>query len=71
MQTKGSASRKNMAHPMNIDITSSSDNSDFVNFLKKGALNTKVRTTLGSRQPAMHTDGEAAVKKYKRYSSTH
>jgi hypothetical protein len=66
MQMKGSA-RKNAAYPVNIDITSSSDDSDFVNQpLKRNRgpeheVHNNPRPP--TRQSTMHTDGEVVAKK--------
>jgi hypothetical protein len=56
---------------MNIDITSSNDDSDFVNPPSKRNRGPKQEVRNIPRQPrrqaAMHTDGEAAVKNHRSY----
>jgi hypothetical protein len=61
------AARKNVAYPMNIDINSSTDDSDFVNppLKKEQGPEQKVHNIPWQPpwQAATHTDREAVVKK--------
>jgi hypothetical protein len=52
-----------VAYPMNIDIDSSSDDSDFVNPPPKINMGPEQEVRNIPRQAAMHTDGETTVKK--------
>lgn len=65
MQTNG-ATRKNAAYPMNIGITSSSDDNDFVNppVKRNRGPEHEVRNIPRppTRQSAMHSYGEAVAK---------
>jgi hypothetical protein len=72
LQTKGAA-MKNVAHPMNIDIDSSSDDSDFVQPPPKRNRGPEQQACNIPQQPprpvATHTDREPATKKTDKVSS--